>query len=305
MGLWGLQFLKEIVNTGVAQNDFVGFIPFTNILENCGVDTIEVSKTTFNCTDLGEQTVTVTVTDIHGNSSQKTAKVTVTAPAGKCEQLIDPKVFILGAALNPNVGEEELMRDDLRVLDLLPTTSPYTDNITTTNAVLTTTTGAKAVVDWVFIELRDENDLNTVVSQQSALLLRDGSIVSHEDAASSVKLKALAGNYYVAIHHRNHLPIVSNAPIALNGTMSTVINYNETNTRGGNGALKLLDNGNYAMYAGDFDNNGQTQNSDVNGVLTELGVAGYSKADMDMNGQVQNTDIGNIITPCIGKGRQF
>jgi hypothetical protein len=59
------------------------------------------------------------------------------------------------------------------------------------------------------------------------------------------------------------------------------------------------------MYAGDFDGNGQIQNTDISGVVQLLGTSGYSKADMDMNGQIQNTDINNFITPNIGKGQQF
>jgi hypothetical protein len=61
----------------------------------------------------------------------------------------------------------------------------------------------------------------------------------------------------------------------------------------------------YAMFSGDFDSNGQVQNSDASDVILLLGSSGYSPADMDMNGQVQNTDINNIITPNTGNGEQF
>ena len=63
--------------------------------------------------------------------------------------------------------------------------------------------------------------------------------------------------------------------------------------------------GTYAMLSGDFDANGQVQNSDSAAVILLLGSAGYSSGDMDMNGQVQNQDIINIITPNTGKGEQF
>jgi Ni,Fe-hydrogenase III small subunit len=43
----------------------------------CGIASIEVSKTTFDCSNYGENTVTLTVTDIHGNVSTATAVVTV------------------------------------------------------------------------------------------------------------------------------------------------------------------------------------------------------------------------------------
>ena len=45
--------------------------------DNCGIDNMELSKTDFTCTDVGENEVTLTVTDIHGNSSSCTSTVTV------------------------------------------------------------------------------------------------------------------------------------------------------------------------------------------------------------------------------------
>jgi PKD repeat protein len=45
--------------------------------DNCGIATIVLSKTAFDCTNVGANTVTLTVTDIHGNLSTATAVVTV------------------------------------------------------------------------------------------------------------------------------------------------------------------------------------------------------------------------------------
>ncbi|MDY8134886.1 immunoglobulin-like domain-containing protein [Aquimarina sp. 2201CG5-10] len=58
-------------------NDVVAFVPVTGILENCGIDTIVTTPTTFDCSHKGVNNVTVTVTDIHGNSFAQTAQVTV------------------------------------------------------------------------------------------------------------------------------------------------------------------------------------------------------------------------------------
>lgn len=43
----------------------------------CGIDTMELDKTTFDCTNVGPNTVTLTVTDVNGNVSDATAIVTV------------------------------------------------------------------------------------------------------------------------------------------------------------------------------------------------------------------------------------
>ena len=45
--------------------------------DNCGIASISVSAETFDCTQLGDQTVTFTVTDLNGNESTGTATVTV------------------------------------------------------------------------------------------------------------------------------------------------------------------------------------------------------------------------------------
>ncbi|MFG4003100.1 T9SS type B sorting domain-containing protein [Flavobacterium aquidurense] len=43
----------------------------------CGITTMTLDKTTFDCANIGDNTVTLTVTDVNGNSDSKTATVTV------------------------------------------------------------------------------------------------------------------------------------------------------------------------------------------------------------------------------------
>jgi hypothetical protein len=45
--------------------------------DNCGIASITLNKTTFNCSNTGANTVILTVTDIHGHTATKTAIVTV------------------------------------------------------------------------------------------------------------------------------------------------------------------------------------------------------------------------------------
>ncbi|MCB9064973.1 MAG: HYR domain-containing protein [Chitinophagales bacterium] len=47
--------------------------------DNCGIETMSLSKSTFTCSDAGDNQVVLTVYDIHGNSSTCTATVTVPA----------------------------------------------------------------------------------------------------------------------------------------------------------------------------------------------------------------------------------
>ncbi|MDY8134880.1 hemagglutinin protein [Aquimarina sp. 2201CG5-10] len=217
---------------------------------------------------------------------------------------INPIVFLQGAAVNPNTGEESLMRDDLRVAATIPTTSPYTDAATTLATVFNAT-GANAIVDWVWVELRDKNDANTVLASKSALLQRDGDIVT-TDGTSDLEFELPEDNYYVMVSHRNHLAIRSVNTVALSSTVAT-LNFSTSSSiaQGGSNAVTDLGNGVFAMLGGDYDENGQVQNSDVNAVVVLLGGSGYSLADMDMNGQIQNTDINNVMNANLGKGEQF
>ena len=48
-----------------------------NSTDNCEIETLELDITTFNCTNVGDNTVTLTVTDTNGNNSNATAIVTV------------------------------------------------------------------------------------------------------------------------------------------------------------------------------------------------------------------------------------
>ncbi|NCT17548.1 MAG: HYR domain-containing protein, partial [Flavobacteriia bacterium] len=53
----------------------------------CGMDTISISPTEFDCSNVGDNTVTLTVTDVNGNTSTCTTTVTVEdniAPEALC-----------------------------------------------------------------------------------------------------------------------------------------------------------------------------------------------------------------------------
>ncbi|CAM1345260.1 hypothetical protein [Tenacibaculum amylolyticum] len=198
-----------------------------------------------------------------------------------------------------------IMDDSLRSNNVLPTTSPYADGLTCETTVFDTT-GNNAIIDWVWITIRDKNDEAIVLASQSALLQADGDIVA-TDGTSPVAINLPSESYYIAINHRNHLGIMSANAIPLNTSTATTINLSDTTTAvfGGINSVVDIGNGIFAMIAGDFDENGQIQNTDTNSVIQLLGISGYNNADLDMNTQVQNADINNMLNPNIGKGQQF
>src|SRR5690606_27203328 len=75
----------DLEGEGTVSIDATMFEDWAN--DNCGVDSITLSQTTFDCADLGENMVTITVTDVNGNSTQENFTVTINDPDNLCEEL--------------------------------------------------------------------------------------------------------------------------------------------------------------------------------------------------------------------------
>jgi|GEM_PF-511154 len=224
-----------------------------------------------------------------------------------CDIVVSPIVYLEGAALNPNSGENNLMRDDLRLNGWLTsnaTTSPYVDALIADPSVFNAT-GADAIVDWVFVELRDKDDNTIILDSKSALLQRDGDVVDI-DGVSALSFEQERGNYYISIKHRNHIGLLSATTFALSPSNTVIdLSANPNSVEGASNAVASLANGKYGMYTGDYDGNAQIQNSDASDVIQLIGGSGYDNADMDVNTQIQNSDVNTLINPNIGRGQQF
>ena len=230
-----------------------------------------------------------------------------------------PKAYLQGAlfgVLLPNT----LMRDDLRVKNLIPTASPYTGGLTTTGAITSSVlsvTGTDAIVDWVFVELRSGVDSTVIVDSRSALIQRDGDIVD-VDGISSVKFtQANAGQYYVVVKHRNHLGVMSvKTPMDNNCTVIdfrkvSTPNYNSDATNAINLPQVDVQQGK-ALWAGnalyDTDVIYQGTGNDVNVIYQQVINAGgnffvspsyilkgYYTGDVNMNGETIFQGTGNDV----------
>lgn len=207
------------------------------------------------------------------------------------------------------------MTDFLRTSSLTSTTTePFTalgfthvgaGGGETFDPAILSTTGSGAIVDWVFVEIRTGTGNGTKVATRSALIQADGDIVDVDGTSPLQILGAADGNYYVLVRHRNHLGVLSNATLSLSNS-PTSLDFKTTNTNVTGGALALddLGGGFYGMVSGDFDINGQVQNTDNNGLIPTIGLSGYQQGDFDLNNQVQNTDLQNLLIPNLGKGAQ-
>ncbi|MCB0447635.1 MAG: hemagglutinin protein [Gelidibacter sp.] len=210
---------------------------------------------------------------------------------------INPKLFLQGPLLAPVTAG--LMNDNLRSANYLPTTSPYAD-AATCNASVFNVTGNNAIVDWVWIELRDPSDNTKVISGKSALVQRDGDVVSL-DGLSNVTINAAQNYYYVVVKHRNHIGAMSSGVIALSQTPVTIDFTNNGFSTFGSNAQVVLPSGSKALWAGDVNNNGSIKfsgtNNDVNAIkdfilndgsnvlnFITFSSTGYLNEDVDLNG---------------------
>lgn len=218
--------------------------------------------------------------------------------------LVSPKVFLQGPY------SSGLMGDALRSNALLPTMEPYSgiSNFThkngggaeTCQASVFNTTGNDAIVDWVFVELRDANAPANVLYTRSALVQRDGDVVDMNGVSPVNFEQAVAGDYYVAVRHRNHLGVMTAAATAL--TRSTIgidFTSSATSTYGTN-AQKDLGSGVMGLWAGDATANGIVKYTgsanDRALILSRIGgtdvtnlVNGYYSEDVSMDGTIKYT----------------
>jgi hypothetical protein len=176
---------------------------------------------------------------------------------------------------------------------------------TTTNAILTgsngTNIGANAIVDWVFVELRDQTTPATVLETRAALLQADGDVVE-TDGTSAVYFSTVnCGSFYVGIRHRNHLAVRTSA-VAMLSDVTTVIDFTATTPTYGVALTTVgsvdprivitLSGGGLgkAIYSGDTDNNNAVDAADRNNTWNDRNLTGYQKNDCSMNATVDAAD---------------
>ncbi|OUS02138.1 hypothetical protein A9Q86_05670 [Flavobacteriales bacterium 33_180_T64] len=170
------------------------------------------------------------------------------------------KVLLQGPMLTQQtVG---LMNENLRANSMLPVISPYPDGVTINSSVFNqggvTGLGINTddIVDWIWIELRDATDNTTIIKSMSALLQRDGDVVAI-DGISNLSAEVVLGDYYLVANHRNHLGVMTQNPITLSVTPTT-IDFIDSNfpTFSSNAQIQLA-SGSMALWAGDANNSGQ------------------------------------------------
>ncbi len=204
---------------------------------------------------------------------------------------LDLKIVLAAVWNATNHNMDKTLND----LSLLSTTDPYglgeTVSAVPANAV-----------DWVKVELRNPLDRSEVIKSYARFVDVNGQVIG-ADGNNMKAMGASAGSYYVAVLHRNHLGVVSNATVdisaspALNlSSAQAAVWQNPAITT--NSALNEVETGVFALWSGDANGDGDViyngTGSDRNAVLTEVGdstpgsvvSSTYSVNDVNMDGDV-------------------
>lgn len=218
---------------------------------------------------------------------------------------ISPKALLQGA-----FAGNGLMTTTLKNLNLLPLDEPYSNYTAFSHkgfggeevvAAIPNNPGNDAIVDWLFLELRNST---SILLTRSAFLQKDGDVVDL-DGSSPVTFHGVnPGNYYLAVRHRNHLGVRSAGLLPLIRTETThdfTQNINQAYKPSGhpNEALATLAGGYLGLWGGNANFNGNVRYSgpsnDQNQLLNTClsgnkgGVQAnvYSSCDLNLNGTVR------------------
>ncbi|MBK6473362.1 MAG: hypothetical protein IPF95_01465 [Flavobacteriales bacterium] len=231
--------------------------------------------------------------------------------------------FVLNGAYDTGLGR---MRDNLRQQGLIPLLEPYTamgypqinggGEVATSFWLDLTAFSVHRAVDWVRVELRDQNDPTQLVASGQYVLWSNGRL-RQSDNGLDVVMKAPPGNYYVVVRHRNHLAAMTAAPVFLSSNLgtSTVLDLTQTATATYGTNAQQNNNGTMCLWPGDANFNGDVKYTGIGNdrdlILTAIGGATptntvtntYSPLDINMDGTIRYTGTNNdrdIILETIG-----
>lgn len=253
------------------------------------------------------------------------ASVTVNVAAASVRLLV--RMQLQGALVGGSGG---LMRDDLRTPTLrIPATEPYSSMATFSHVnggggetvaqpvTVFSDQASNSIVDWVYIELRDGSNFNSIVATRSALLQRDGDVVDVDGVSGVLFANSSPASYYVSVRHRNHLGTMTANPIALaaNGTLvdftslSTPLWDDGTNL---NGYEQVTIGGTYALWAANSKVDTKVvfagENNDKDAIFNQVDQApgnilrsqtfilqGYFSGDVNLNARTIYAGQGNDV----------
>ena len=162
-----------------------------------------------------------------------------------------------------------------------------------------------SMVDWVLVELRSSSNPAQVVSRRAGILKNNGRLLETDGSEGLIFNNVDPGSYFIVIYHRNHLAIMSAAPVELSSN-SALYNFTTSmNQAYGQNPMVELVTGIYGMYASDGNADGIIDITDRDSIwLIENGNMGYLEGDFNMNSGVTVHDVNQFWNINNGKSTQ-
>ena len=183
------------------------------------------------------------------------------------------------------------MSTELNTAGYIPLSQPYNTapwNYNGFETVQSIPTG----VDWVLVELRTNTTIP--ILRRAAFLLSNGSLVDL-DGTSNVSFPGLpAGNYYLVVYHRNHIPIMTANPVQVSETPTLFDISAGSGQAYGINAMKDLGGGVYGLYTADTDGSGTVNAADRSNIWNDRNLSGYYGTDVDLSGTVNAADRSSV-----------
>ena len=147
-------------------------------------------------------------------------------------------------------------------------------------------------MDWVLVELRSSSNPSQVVSRRAGLLRNDGRIMEPDGTLGVTFNNLLYGSYYIAVHHRNHLAVMTSAPVLFSPDNSLFDFTNSLTSAYGQNAMAEITAGVFGMYAGDGNGDGKITLADQDDVwVPQNGSFGYLNGDFNLDCGVTIHDV--------------
>jgi hypothetical protein len=214
--------------------------------------------------------------------------------------VVNLKVFLAGPY---SAGS---MSTALNTLGLIPLTSQtaYAAATYGYTAKVVPAIPAPTIVDWVLVELRTGTAAATKTAIQAAFLKSNGTIVDTNGTSPLTYHGIPSGQYYIVVRHRNHLPVMTAALLALNASGDQYDFTTAQEKAYGTNAMFALTGGGFGLIAGDVTGNKNVKYAgaanDRSALLLAVGAAdptvplnGYVNSDVNLDGKAKFTGSNN------------
>ncbi len=239
--------------------------------------------------DINNGNICADIDNQQANNTPTTVTINTCLDLANCTGITDFNVS--ARILLEGLWDGTSMSTDLINDGIMPQSQPYNVapyNYSGTESISSFPTD---MIDWVLVGLRDAN--GNLLDKQAAILNANGNLENLSGGECVVFPNVNAsGQYYISIHHRGHLSVMSSVAVS-SGTF-----YDFTTAQ--NQAIGIqqqkINNGAWVLYGGDFDNSRVINNTDFNQwAQNSAAVQQYLDIDIDGNGVVNNMDF-NIWT---------